>query len=202
MRMIGLTGGIGSGKSTVSAYLREKKIPVVDADSISRQLTAPGSPLLPAVRILLGEKVFHEDGTLNRQAVADCIFSDRELLRSYEALITEETARRCLEELRQLEAEDRWPAAVLDAPLLFECEMQRYTDENWLVTCEKEMRIQRLMSRDGLGRKSILDRMANQLSDEEKLLLTDYVIDNSTNLTELYSQIDRLIERVKNEEIL
>lgn len=73
MRIIGLTGGIGSGKSTVSAYLREKKIPVVDADSISRQLTAPGSPLLPAVRILLGEKVFHEDGTLNRQAVADCI---------------------------------------------------------------------------------------------------------------------------------
>ena len=80
--------------------------------------------------------------------------------------------------------------------------MKDCTDENWLVTCEKEMRIQRLMSRDGLGRKSILDRMANQLSDEEKLLLTDYVIDNSTNLTELYSQIDRLIERVKNEEIL
>ena len=128
MRIIGLTGGIGSGKSTVSAYLREKKIPVVDADSISRQLTAPGSSLLPAVRILLGDKVFREDGKLNRQAVADIIFNDKELLKSYEELITNETARRCLEELRQLDEQRRWKAAVLDAPLLFECGMQQYMD--------------------------------------------------------------------------
>ena len=199
MRMIGLTGGIGSGKSTVSAYLREKKIPVVDADSISRQLTAPGSPLLPAVRILLGEKVFHEDGTLNRQAVADCIFSDRELLRSYEALITEETARRCLEELRQLEAEDRWPAAVLDAPLLFECEMQRYTDENWLVQADPETRIDRVAARDGITREAICDRMQRQMSDEKKASLADVIIENSGSLEELYRQIDRQLERMKNE---
>ena len=199
MRIIGLTGGIGSGKSTVSAYLREKKIPVVDADSISRQLTAPGSPLLPAVRILLGEKVFHEDGTLNRQAVADCIFSDRELLRSYEALITEETARRCLEELRQLEAEDRWPAAVLDAPLLFECELQRYTDENWLVQADPETRIDRVAARDGIARKAICDRMQRQMPDQEKASLADVIIDNSGSLDELYQQIDRLLERMENE---
>lgn len=199
MRMIGLTGGIGSGKSTVSAYLREKNIPVVDADDISRKLTAPGSALLPAVRILLGEKVFHEDGSLNRQAVADCIFSDSQLLKSYEALITKETARQCLEELRRLEAEDRWSAAVLDAPLLFECGMQRYTDENWLVQADPETRIARVTTRDGISREAICDRMQRQMSDEKKASLADVIIENSGSLEELYRQIDRQLERMKNE---
>ena len=199
MRMIGLTGGIGSGKSTVSAYLREKKIPVVDADSISRQLTAPGSSLLPAVRILLGDKVFREDGKLNRQAVADIIFNDKELLKSYEELITNETARRCLEELRQLDEQRRWKAAVLDAPLLFECGMQQYMDENWLVQADPETRIARVTARDGISREAICDRMQRQMSEEKKASLADVIIENSGSLEELYRQIDRQLERIGNE---
>ncbi|MDD6816111.1 MAG: dephospho-CoA kinase [Firmicutes bacterium] len=199
MRIIGLTGGIGSGKSTVSAYLREKKIPVVDADSISRQLTAPGSSLLPAVRILLGDKVFREDGKLNRQAVADIIFNDKELLKSYEELITNETARRCLEELRQLDEQKRWKAAVLDAPLLFECGMQQYMDENWLVQADPETRIARVTARDGISREAICDRMQRQMSEEKKASLADVIIENSGSLEELYRQIDRQLERIGNE---
>lgn len=199
MRTIGLTGGIGSGKSTVSAYLREKKIPVVDADSISRQLTAPGSSLLPAVRILLGDKVFREDGKLNRQAVADIIFNDKELLKSYEELITNETARRCMEELRQLDEQRRWKAAVLDAPLLFECGMQQYMDENWLVQADPETRIARVTARDGISREAICDRMQRQMSEEKKASLADVIIENSGSLEELYRQIDRQLERIGNE---
>ena len=199
MRIIGLTGGIGSGKSTVSAYLREKKIPVVDADSISRQLTAPGSSLLPAVRILLGDKVFREDGKLNRQAVADIIFNDKELLKSYEELITNETARRCMEELRQLDEQRRWKAAVLDAPLLFECGMQQYMDENWLVQADPETRIARVTARDGISREAICDRMQRQMSEEKKASLADVIIENSGSLEELYRQIDRQLERIGNE---
>lgn len=199
MRIIGLTGGIGSGKSTVSAYLREKKIPVVDADSISRQLTAPGSSLLPAVRILLGDKVFREDGNLNRQAVADIIFNDKELLKSYEELITNETARRCLEELRQLDEQRRWKAVVLDAPLLFECGMQQYMDENWLVQADPETRIARVTARDGISREAICDRMQRQMSEEKKASLADVIIENSGSLEELYRQIDRQLERIGNE---
>lgn len=199
MRIIGLTGGIGSGKSTVSAYLREKKIPVVDADSISRQLTAPGSSLLPAVRILLGDKVFREDGKLNRQAVADIIFNDKELLKSYEELITNETARRCLEELRHLDEQRRWKAAVLDAPLLFECGMQQYMDENWLVQADPETRIARVTARDGISREAICDRMQRQMSEEKKASLADVIIENSGSLEELYRQIDRQLERIGNE---
>lgn len=201
MKVIGLTGGTGSGKSTVSAYLREKGCYIIDADKISRKLTAKGGEALEPIRERFGEEVFFEDGSLNRKKLGSIVFNDNQKLKILEGITTEIVIRKTLEEVEKLKAEGKQSIVVLDAPLLFECGMKDCTDENWLVTCEKEMRIQRLMSRDGLERQSILDRMANQLSDEEKLLLADYVIDNSTNLTKLYSQIDRLIERVKNEEI-
>ena len=121
MKVIGLTGGIGTGKSTVSAYLIQKNIPIVDADRISRMLTADGSPLLEDVRHLLGDEAFHPDGSLNRQKVADMIFSDSQLLKAYEALITAEAARQCLIQLDLLRVSGKYSLAVLDAPLLFEC---------------------------------------------------------------------------------
>ena len=202
MKVIGLTGGTGSGKSTVSAYLKEKGCYIIDADKISRELTEKGGEALEPIRERFGEEVFLEDGSLYRKKLGSIVFNDNQKLKILEGITTDIVIKKTLEDVKKLKTEGKAGIVVLDAPLLFECGMKDCTDENWLVTCEKEMRIQRLMSRDGLGRKSILDRMANQLSDEEKLLLTDYVIDNSTNLTELYSQIDRLIERVKNEEIL
>lgn len=202
MKVIGLTGGTGSGKSTVSAYLKEKGCYIIDADKISRELTEKGGEALEPIRERFGEEVFLEDGSLDRKKLGSIVFNDNQKLKILEGITTDIVIKKTLEDVKKLKTEGKAGIVVLDAPLLFECGMKDCTDENWLVTCEKEMRIQRLMSRDGLGRKSILDRMANQLSDEEKLLLTDYVIDNSTNLTELYSQIDRLIERVKNEEIL
>ena len=202
MKVIGLTGGTGSGKSTVSAYLKEKGCYIIDADKISRELTEKGGEALEPIRERFGEEVFLEDGSLDRKKLGSIVFNDNQKLKILEGITTDIVIKKTLEDVKKLKTEGTAGIVVLDAPLLFECGMKDCTDENWLVTCEKEMRIQRLMSRDGLGRKSILDRMANQLSDEEKLLLTDYVIDNSTNLTELYSQIDRLIERVKNEEIL
>ena len=195
MKIIGLTGGIGTGKSTVSAYLKQKNIPVVDADHISRQLTAAGSPLLDDIRVLLGDEAFHEDGTLHRQAVADMIFGDRELLKKYEALITAEAARRCLEELETIHSEGIYQMAVLDAPLLFECGLQKDTDEDWVVDAELEVRLQRVMDRDGLSREAILDRINRQMSSEDKAALADHIIDNSGDLEHLYEQIDRLLER-------
>lgn len=196
MKIIGLTGGMGCGKSTVSDYLRKKGLPVVDADGISRELTAPGSPLLPEVRVLLGEKAFRGDGTLHRQAVADMIFRDPELLKAYEGLITRETATRCLDELQRLREEGVWRLAVLDAPLLFECGMDRYTDEDWLVESDLETRFLRISERDGISREAIRDRMRRQMPEEEKAARADVRIDNSGSLEELYRQIDSLLERI------
>lgn len=196
MKIIGLTGGIGSGKSTVSSYLRKKNIPIVDADQISRELTAPESPVLSEIRILLGENAFHADGSLDRQAVADMIFSNTQLRNRYENLITRETAERCLAQLRRLAAQKKWKAAVLDAPLLFECGMEKYTDENWLVDADLATRLFRVQQRDGISEEKVMDRIRVQMNDSKKAARADEIIDNSGSLEQLYAQIDRLLERI------
>ena len=193
MKVIGLTGGIGTGKSTVSAYLKQKNIPVIDADQISREITAPGSPVLEDIRALLGDEVFHEDGTMDRQKVASIIFRDREILAAYEALTTAEAVRRCMAEIENCRQQGIYDMAVLDAPLLFECGLQEQTDEDWVVDADLEVRISRVMKRDGISRQAILDRIERQMSSEEKRKLADFVLDNSGGLEELYVQIDALL---------
>ena len=193
MKVIGLTGGIGTGKSTVSAYLKQKNIPVIDADQISREITAPCSPVLEDIRALLGDEVFHEDGTMDRQKVASIIFRDREILAAYEALTTAEAVRRCMAEIENCRQQGIYDMAVLDAPLLFECGLQEQTDEDWVVDADLEVRISRVMKRDGISRQAIMDRIERQMSSEEKRKLADFVLDNSGGLEELHVQIDALL---------
>lgn len=194
MKVIGLTGGTGSGKSTVSAYLKDKGCFVIDADRISRELTAPGGEALGPIRERFGSRVFFEDGTLDRKKLGEMVFTDEEKLRSLEEITTRTVIKRIGEILDGLEKEGFEGIAVLDAPLLFECGMQDCADENWLVVADHERRIRRLMKRDGLDRENILQRMANQMSDEEKSLLADRVIDNSGSLEELQTRIDGILE--------
>ena len=199
MKVIGLTGGIGTGKSTVSAYLKQKNIPVVDADQIAREITAPGSPVLDDIRALLGDDVFFEDGTMDRQKVASIIFSNQEILSAYEALTTAEAVRRCISELDEYRQQGMYEMAVLDAPLLFECGLESQTDEDWVVDADLEVRISRVMARDGISRQAIMDRIHRQMSSEKKRELADFVIDNSGSLDELHVQIDQLLERNTDE---
>ena len=199
MKVIGLTGGIGTGKSTVSAYLKQKNIPIVDADQIAREITAPGSPVLDDIRALLGDDVFFEDGTMDRQKVASVIFSNQELLSAYEALTTAEAVRRCILELEEYRQKGNYDMAVLDAPLLFECGLESQTDEDWVVDADLEIRISRVMARDGISRQAIIDRIQRQMSSEKKRELADFVIDNSGSLDELYVQVDALLERKTDE---
>ena len=199
MKVIGLTGGIGTGKSTVSAYLKQKNIPVVDADQIAREITAPGSPVLDDIRALLGDDVFFEDGTMDRQKVASIIFSNQEILSAYEALTTAEAVRRCISELDEYRQQGIYDMAVLDAPLLFECGLESQTDEDWVVDADLEVRISRVMARDGISRHAIMDRIHRQMSSEKKRELADFVIDNSGSLDELHVQIDQLLERNTDE---
>lgn len=199
MKLIGLTGGIGTGKSTVSAYLGQMNIPVIDADAIARKITAPGSPVLEDIRILLGDDVFHEDGTMNRQRVAAKIFRDSNLLRSYEALTTAEAVRQCMEAADTYRKNGMADLVILDAPLLFECGMDQYTDETWVVEADLSVRIARVMKRDGLTEAEIMDRIQRQMSSEEKRRRATYILDNSGSLENLYAQIDRILERSRNE---
>ena len=199
MKVIGLTGGTGSGKSTVAAYLEKKGCIIIDADKISRDLTKPGGEALEPIRRRFGADVFFEDGSLDRKKLGGIVFSDDAKLRSLEEITTDIVIKKILEKVEHLKKNGFNGTVILDAPLLFECGMKDCTDENWLVTCDLENRIQRLIDRDGISRQSILDRMANQLSDEQKRMMADRVIENSGSLTELYSRIDRFIERAEDE---
>lgn len=199
MIVIGLTGGTGSGKSTVAAYLKGKGCHIIDADKISRELTAKGGEALGAIMSAFGQDVFFEDGSLDRKKLGTIVFNDTQKLKILEEIITRKVIKLTLQRIAKLKVQGNESIVVLDAPLLFECGMNDCTDENWLVICEQEQRVNRLMKRDGMERQSIFDRMANQLRDDEKIILADYIIDNSGTLEELYRQIDSLIERVENE---
>jgi len=197
MKIIGLTGGIGTGKSTVSAYLKEKGCVILDADKMSRQLTAPGGDALPAIRSTFGDEVFYDDGTLDRKKLGSIVFNDADKLKALEEITTQKVVEQTIDGLVRLRKASYNGIVIIDAPLLFECGMQVLAEENWLVTAGLEVRIERIIKRDGLDRQSILDRINNQMNDEEKMTMADYVIDNSGNLESLYQQIDKLIERVK-----
>lgn len=199
MKIIGLTGGIGTGKSTVSAYLAQKGCKIIDADLISHQMTEAGSPCLAEIKAAFGEDVFLRDGNLDRKKVGRLVFADATKKKTLEQIITRRVIEKTLRILQDSRAQQE-DLVVLDAPLLFECGMQRYTDETWLVVCRTETRLRRIAARDGLAEEDIQKRIANQMSTEQKEKLADYIIDNSRDLAWLYAQIDTLLAKSEQRE--
>ena len=199
MKIIGLTGGIGTGKSTVSAYLAQKGCKIIDADLISHQMTEAGSPCLAEIKAAFGEDVFLRDGNLDRKKVGRLVFADATKKKTLEQIITRRVIEKTLRILQDCRAQQE-DLVVLDAPLLFECGMQRYTDETWLVVCRTETRLRRIAARDGLAEEDIQKRIANQMSTEQKEKLADYIIDNSRDLAWLCAQIDTLLAKSEQRE--
>lgn len=199
MKLIGLTGGIGTGKSTVSAYLSKQGWHIVDADQISRSMTEKGEPCLHDIRKHFGAEVFLADGTLDRKKVSSLVFNDAEKKAELERIVTNRVIEEVFDQINNLKKRQKRGIIVLDAPLLFECGLKDYTDENWVVTADLESRIFRVGQRDGMDRVQIIARIANQMSSDEKVKMADFVIDNSGSLDALYRQLDSLIERVDND---
>ena len=195
MRVIGITGGIGSGKSTVSNYLREKGIYIIDADKISRDLTKKDGEALPFIREAFGDSVFNFDGTLNRKKLSDIVFKDKEKLSILQSFTTDVVNMKMKNEVEVLKMEGEKDIVVLDIPLLFETGDQEFCDETWLVTCDNEKRIERVAKRDSIEAESIRNRILNQMPDDKKKKLATYIIDNNSNLENLYKQIDILLQK-------
>ena len=198
MKVIGLTGGIGTGKSTVSAYLREKGCRIIDADRMAHQMTEKGSPCLAEIEAAFGKEVFSEDGSLERKKLGEAVFADPAKKEKLEQIITQKVIEKTLAEIEQYR--DRHEKlVVLDAPLLFECGMQGDTDENWLVVCDKKIRFARIAARDGLGEEEIEKRVRSQMPTEQKEKLADCIIDNSRDLPWLHAQVDAQLAQLKQE---
>ena len=200
MIIVGLTGGIGSGKSTVSDYLKRKGCLIIDADEISRAATAPGGPALEPILREFGAGVFSEDGTLDRKKMSEIVFSDTISRNKLEDIVVTIVINEFHAQIEHLKEEDYKGIVVFDAPLLFEFGMEKYVDESWFVTASLESRVSRVVKRDRMSRGEVMDRINSQMPSWEKEKLADYTINNSFDLKWLYDQIDSLLYRLKSKE--
>ena len=192
MRIIGLTGSIACGKSTVSAFLASRGFPVIDGDRISRELTSPGSPATQQIMNVFGPDVFYEDGTLNRRRLGNLIFSNPSARAELDNLM----APFLLDITRQRISEARSSGSglcFLDMPLLFEKGYDRFCDTVWTVWLPEDMQIERLIARDGFTHEEAANRIHAVLSSDEKAARAGRVIDNSGPVSRTYAIVSELL---------
>ena len=194
-RIIGLTGGIASGKSTVTSYLSEKGYSVIDADRVVHDLQAPGGELYRALVEHFGTEILLDTGDLNRPALAERIFSSQKEI-AWSNRIQGSIIRKALERERERLAVSE-EIFFMDIPLLLEQDYQDWFDQVWLVYVTEDTQLQRLMERNALTEVQARDRLAAQMSLEEKKAFVDLVIDNNSKRDHLYQQIDRAIEQIE-----
>lgn len=194
-RIIGLTGGIASGKSTVTSYLKEKGYPVIDADRVVHDLQAPGGELYRALVEHFGRDILLDTGDLNRPALAQRIFSSQKEI-AWSNQVQGEMIRKALvrERDRLAKIEDLF---FMDIPLLIEQGYLDWFDQVWLVYVTEDTQLQRLMERNVLTGVQARDRLAAQMPLDEKKAVVDLVIDNNSTRDCLYQQIDRALEQIE-----
>lgn len=187
--VIGLTGGIGSGKTTVSNQLAAYGITVVDADVVSREVVAIGSTGLAEIVRHFGQAILLDDGQLNRTKLRELIFQSEKNKQWLNALLHPLIRENILEQLKNATS----PYCVLSAPLLFENNLQQYTNRNLLIDVDLETQINRTTHRDQISIEQVKAIIASQMPRKEKLALADDIIDN-TNLTliELKLAVEKL----------
>lgn len=190
---IGLTGTIGSGKSTVASLIAQAGYRVIDADRISHQLTEKGSPFLPQLAKTFGSDMVKSDGSLDRKKLADLIFSDPRQNQKIRQLLTKEVVRRMAVLKAELEREGKEKLLFFDIPLLFESHCEFLCDKIWVVTAPDHVLIERASRRDGQKKKEIIRRMKSQMPAEEKEKRADECIDNSGSLSDLEEKVRKLL---------
>ncbi len=186
--ILGLTGGIASGKSTVSAYLAQNGALIIDADLIARQVVAKKSSGLKQIVAKFGEEILTASGELDRKKLGKLVFSNKDLLKN----LTDITGPLIRAEiLREIEAAKKAQVklVVLDIPLLFETGYQTLCDKVMVVTIPSEVQLERVMKRDNLSAAEARKRIANQLPASKRNELADVLIDNSKSVAETYQQV-------------
>lgn len=193
-KIIGITGGIASGKSTVTEFLRQKGFQVVDADAVVHQLQKPGGRLYQVLVEHFGEKILIENGELNRLLLASLIFSNPEekewSKRTQGEIIREELAA-LRNRFAQIEA-----LFFMDIPLLFEQNYASWFDETWLVYVNRDVQLERLMKRDQISKEAAESRLNSQWPLERKISLASHSLDNNGNQEQLIAQVVQLLEEM------
>ncbi len=193
MIKVGVTGGIGSGKSRVCALFAALGIPVYDSDAGARELMNSDAEVMKAVTALFGPEAY-DGGKLDRAFVAERVFHDKPLLASLNRIVHPAVVRDF----------DRWamshsdsPYVIMESAILFESGIDRFMDKVIAVSAPENIRIERVASRDGASRQSVLDRMANQLTDRERESRADYVINNDGSIEELAVKVHEIDKKLR-----
>jgi len=175
MKKVGLTGGIGSGKSFVAKIFESMDIPVYYADKEAKRLMWRDKGLKQKIKMLLGKRAYHVNGRLNRSYVSEKIFSDKKLIKKINGLVHPAVR----EDLTKWFSEQNSVYAIQEAALIFETGKYDFFDKIITVSADKELRIERVMKRDGVSRQSVVARMKNQLPQEFKIENSDFIIENN-----------------------
>lgn len=210
MLIIGLTGGIGSGKSTAAEYFLEKGFAHIDADLIAHEITAEGMPIIDVLQETFGPgsdynkdniEILDAPGKLNRRAMARVAFADDMTREKFDNIMFAEIIRVIEKRIAEIEQEDDQAKArgergydgiLIDAPLLFESEANELCDLVILITADMEERITRVAIRDKATRKEIQSRIDSQYDDDIKAKLADFVVDNNGTVENLYEKLDEI----------
>ncbi|MEE0514332.1 MAG: dephospho-CoA kinase [Emergencia sp.] len=195
MKIIGLTGGIGAGKSTVTEILIKEGYPVIDADRISRKITEKGSPVLEKIAGVFGNDMILPGGELDRKKLASLVFSDSEKRLRLEEITTKEVVRIISEKLDRMKSRGQTGPVFVDAPLLFESGADRLTDLVWTVDADISVRVERVCARDGATPQEVRDRIDAQMSSRRRAERSAEVIDNSKGKEELCRQVKELLKK-------
>lgn len=193
MFVIGITGGIGCGKSTVATICREAGLPVVDADAISREVTAAGGLAIPAITAAFGTGVIDEKGGLDRTAMARKVFQNRGALDNLSRIVHQHVVEQMKARVEAL-AGQKQKAAVLDVPIPVKNGFLDICDQVWVVWAADENRLSRLRGR-GMGEDEARRRMDMQMTKEEYLDLADHFIENNQDIASLADKVRELLER-------
>lgn len=189
--VIGLTGGIACGKSTISAYIQKKGIPVIDGDLVARQIVEPGTACLAEVIAAFGAQYLREDGALDRTLLGKLVFSDLAYLEQLNHIMKPFLLA---EFQHQIDAFGQHAVVFLDAALLLEDKaFYHLADTVWLVVTTEAQQLERLMCRNHYSEEEARQRIASQMCDAERRKLADVVIDNSGAIAETIAQVDSLL---------
>jgi dephospho-CoA kinase len=194
--ILGITGNIASGKSTIAGAFAKKGAALVDADQLARDVVAVGSPLLQQLVERFGLAILLPSGELNRERLGEIVFADAEARQALNALMHPAIGQLAVERLQRLKKSPDIPLVVYEAPLLFEAGAEGRVDQVLVVKIDPQVQLQRLMQRDGFEETAARQRIAAQMPQDEKLARADYVIDNSGTVEEALRQVDQLWDRL------
>jgi len=197
MIVVGLTGGVATGKSTVAGMFRECGAAVIDADKLAREVVQPGTPAWKRIVKTFGKRVVNSNGRINRKALGRVVFRDKAKLRQLERIIHPRVAQLQARLTKQAAGKNPGAVVIYDVPLLFEAGVDKRVDEIIVVTADRETQIARLRQRNRLTRSEAIRRIKTQMPLSKKIPKADYVLDGTLNRRTLRKVVGRIYLRLR-----